>query len=137
MSFGFFRNLTKPKPSPVQEREHVVAGRTLPLRIVESARARRLTLRIDSGGQGLRITVPPGLRRGEVEKFLHRHQDWLEQRLAKVPTRPQVRPGIRIPIRGVARAAPFLFCSLVAFALLVVFLESRIVQPCPSASFAT
>ncbi|TIV97724.1 MAG: M48 family metallopeptidase, partial [Mesorhizobium sp.] len=36
-----------------------------------------------------------------VEKFLDRHQDWLEQRLAKVPTRPQVRPGIKIPIRGV------------------------------------
>ena len=31
MSFGFFRNLTKPKPAPVEEREHVVAGRTLPL----------------------------------------------------------------------------------------------------------
>ncbi|RUZ42770.1 M48 family metallopeptidase, partial [Mesorhizobium sp. M7A.F.Ca.CA.004.05.2.1] len=50
---------------------------------------------------GLRITVPPGLRRGEVDRFLERHQDWLEQRLAKVPTRPQVRPGIRIPLRGV------------------------------------
>ena len=98
MSFGFFRNLTKPTPSPVEEREHVVAGRSLPLKIVESDRARRLTLRIDSGGRGLRITVPPGLRRGEVEKFLHRHQDWLEQRLAKVPTRPQVRPGIKVPI---------------------------------------
>ncbi|RUT88761.1 M48 family metallopeptidase, partial [Mesorhizobium sp. M7A.T.Ca.US.000.02.2.1] len=49
----------------------------------------------------LRITVPPGLRRGEVDRFLERHQDWLEQRLAKVPTRPQVRPGIRIPVRGV------------------------------------
>ncbi|RUT84664.1 M48 family peptidase, partial [Mesorhizobium sp. M7A.T.Ca.US.000.02.1.1] len=48
-----------------------------------------------------RITVPPGLRRGEVDRFLERHQDWLEQRLAKVPTRPQVRPGIRIPVRGV------------------------------------
>ncbi|RVA12813.1 M48 family peptidase, partial [Mesorhizobium sp. M7A.F.Ca.CA.002.05.1.1] len=43
----------------------------------------------------------PGLRRGEVDRFLERHQDWLEQRLAKVPTRPQVRPGIRIPLRGV------------------------------------
>ncbi|RWH38809.1 MAG: M48 family peptidase, partial [Mesorhizobium sp.] len=51
--------------------------------------------------RGLRITVPPGLRRGEVEKFLDRHQDWLEQRLAKVPNRPQVRPGIKIPVRGV------------------------------------
>jgi predicted metal-dependent hydrolase len=101
MSFGFFRNLTKPAPSPVEEREHVVAGRTLPLRIVENDRARRLTLRIDAGGQGLRITVPPGLRRGEVEKFLHRHQGWLEQRLAKVPDRPQVRPGIKLPLYGV------------------------------------
>ncbi|RUW46650.1 M48 family metallopeptidase, partial [Mesorhizobium sp. M8A.F.Ca.ET.021.01.1.1] len=48
-----------------------------------------------------RITVPPGLRRGEVDRFLDRHQDWLEQRLAKVPARPQVRPGIKIPVRGV------------------------------------
>ena len=101
MSFAFFRNLTKPTPSPIEEREHHVAGRTLPLRIVENERARRLTLRIDAGGQSLRITVPPGLRRGEVEKFLDRHQGWLEQRLSKVPERPQVRPGIKIPLHGV------------------------------------
>ena len=101
MSFAFFRNRTKPRPAPVEEREHHVAGRTLPLRIVENERARRLTLRIDAGGQGLRITVPPGLRQGEVERFLSRHQGWLEQRLAKVPDRPQVRPGIKVPVRGV------------------------------------
>ena len=101
MSFAFFRNLTMPRPAPVEEREHHVAGRTLPLRIVENERARRLTLRIDAGGQGLRITVPPGLRQGEVERFLSRHQGWLEQRLAKVPDRPQVRPGIKVPVRGV------------------------------------
>jgi predicted metal-dependent hydrolase len=101
MSFGFFRNLNKPTPLAVHEREHTVAGRTLPLKIVENDRARRMTLRIDAGGQGLRITVPPGLRRGEVENFLHRHQGWLEQRLAKVPERAQVRPGIKIPFRGV------------------------------------
>ena len=82
-------------------REHEVAGRRLPLRIVENDRARRLTLRIDAGGQGLRITVPPGLARSEVERFLSRHQGWLEQRLARVPERPQVRPGVRIPLRGV------------------------------------
>ncbi|WP_054312578.1 M48 family metallopeptidase [Mesorhizobium sp. 1M-11] len=101
MSFAFFRNLTKPRPAQTEEREHHVAGRTLPLRIVENERARRLTLRIDAGGQSLRITVPPGLRQGEVERFLTRHQGWLEQRLAKVPDRPQVRPGIKIPLRGV------------------------------------
>ncbi|MGO4843559.1 YgjP-like metallopeptidase domain-containing protein, partial [Rhizobiaceae sp. 2RAB30] len=72
------------------------------LRIVENDRARRLTLRIDSGGQGLRITVPPGVASRDVERFLDRHQGWLEQRLAKVPDRPQVRPGIKLPLRGVA-----------------------------------
>lgn len=99
---GLMLELFKKSPArqPAQEREHVIAGRTLPLRIVENDRARRLTLRIDPGGRGLRITVPPGLARGEVERFLARHQDWLEKRLEKVPVRPQVRPDIKIPIRG-------------------------------------
>ncbi|MET3791933.1 M48 family metallopeptidase [Aquamicrobium terrae] len=104
MSFGFFRNLNrtaKPAPQPVELREHTVGGRTLPLRIVENGRARRLTLRIDAGGQGLRITVPPGLRVGEVDNFLNRHQGWLEEKLAKVPDRPQVRPGVKLPLYGV------------------------------------
>lgn len=101
MAFGLLRIPLKPAGQPVELREHRVAGRTLPLRIVENERARRLTLRIDAGGRGLRVTVPPGLRQGEVEKFLDRHRGWLEQRLAQVPERPQVRPGIKIPLRGV------------------------------------
>jgi predicted metal-dependent hydrolase len=83
------------------ERTHEVAGRTLPLRIVENSRAKRLTLRIDAGGRGLRITIPPGFCDAEVNRFLERHQGWLETRLAKVPDQPGVRPGIKIPVRGV------------------------------------
>lgn len=103
MSFGFLRKIaSRPAPRAVPlERTHVVADRELPLRIVENDRAKRLTLRIDAGGKGLRITIPPGLARGEVERFLDRHQGWLETKLAKVPDRPQVRPGIRLPLRGV------------------------------------
>lgn len=101
MAFGFFKRLDPPRAAPVRERMHDVAGRTLPLRIVENDRARRLTLRIDAGGQGLRITVPPGVSTREVDRFLGRHQGWLEQRLAKVPDRPRVRPGIKVPLRGV------------------------------------
>jgi hypothetical protein len=63
MSLGFFRNLAKAKPAPVREREHDVAGRTLPLRIVENDRARRLTLRIDAAGHigpgGRSLSRPP------------------------------------------------------------------------------
>jgi predicted metal-dependent hydrolase len=102
MAFGFFSRQSRPRPAPAQERIHVVANRELPLRIVENERARRLTLRIDAGGRGLRITVPPGLARGEVERFLDRHQGWLETKLAKLPDRPQVRPGIKLPLRGLA-----------------------------------
>ena len=105
MPIGLLKRLTKPAPKQgrtlVKECEHEVAGRTLPLRIVENGRARQLTLRIDAGGRSLRVTIPPGLARGEVDRFLRRQQDWLEERLAKVPKRPKVRPGIKIPLRGV------------------------------------
>ncbi|WP_159586806.1 M48 family metallopeptidase [Chelativorans xinjiangense] len=87
--------------TPPVERSHRVAGREVPLRIVENARARRLTLRIAPGGAGLRVTVPPGLSLREVERFLARHEGWLEERLKKLPDRPLVRPGIKIPLRGV------------------------------------
>ena len=101
MLFGSLSLRPVKKTAPVEERLHIVAGRSLPLRIVENHRARRLTLRIDSGGRGLRITVPPGVARREVDRFLNRHQDWLEQRIAKVPARPRVRPGVKLPVRGV------------------------------------
>lgn len=73
----------------------------MPLRIVEHNRAKRLTLRIDVGGKGLRVTVPPGMPDRDVDAFLERNKAWLESRLAKFPDQPKVRPGIRIPVRGV------------------------------------
>ncbi len=99
MPFAF---LTRSKPQPrTQDRTHVVGGRELPLRVVENDRARRLTLRIDTGGRGLRVTIPPGIARREVDRFLDRHEDWIAQRIKEIPVRPDVRPGIKIPIRGV------------------------------------
>lgn len=100
MVFALLRRSFSPPAAPVM-REHEVAGRRLPLRIVESDRARRLTLRIDAGGQGLRVTRPAGVSLREVERFLARHEGWLEQRLAKVPEHPVVRPGTKLPLRGV------------------------------------
>ena len=49
---------------------HAVADRTLPLRIVENDRAKRLTLRIEAGGRGLRVTIPPGVSTREVDRFM-------------------------------------------------------------------
>ena len=100
MVFGLLKKAPASSPRPI-ERPHAVAGRVLPLRIVENARAKRLTLRIDTDGQGLRITTPPGMRMTEIDRFLLRHQGWLERRLQKIPDRPAVRPGVKIPFRGV------------------------------------
>jgi len=99
MPFALLRR-TRAPAAPVI-RDHAVAGRVVPLRLRENARATRLTLRIDAGGRGLSVTVPPGVPAREVDRFLERHRGWLEERLAKLPDRPQVRPGIRIPLRGV------------------------------------
>jgi len=101
MAFGFFSRPARPPTAPVRERMHLVADRELPLKIVENDRAKRLTLRIEAGGRGLRVTVPPGLPTREVERFLDRHQGWLETRLAKLPDKPQVRAGVKLPLRGV------------------------------------
>lgn len=104
MVFALLRRASRsPGPAPAAPilREHEVAGRILPLRIVENDRARRLTLRIDAGGRGLRVTVPPGIPAREVDGFLARHEGWLEARLAKVPDQPVVRPGVKLPLRGV------------------------------------
>lgn len=93
--------LRRPAVLPPAEREMTVAGRTLPLRVVQNARATRLTMRIDAGGRGIRVTTPPGLSQREVERFIARHTGWLESRLASYPEKPVVRPGVKLPLRGV------------------------------------
>jgi predicted metal-dependent hydrolase len=104
MVFGFLRTALK-KPPPLNlERPHEVAGRMLHLRIIENNRAKRLTLRIDTGGRGLRVTVPPGMPMRDVDEFILRHQGWLETRLTKYPDRPKLRPGVKLPVRGLNHA---------------------------------
>ncbi len=100
MVLGLLRSRLRAPAAPIV-RDHRVAGRVLPLRIVENARAKRLTLRIDAGGKSLRITIPPGVAPREVDKFLERHSGWLETRLAKLPGDANLRPGAKLPLRGV------------------------------------
>jgi predicted metal-dependent hydrolase len=100
MIFGFLRTVLKNAPPLNMERAHEVGGRTLPMRIIENARAKRLTLRIDTGGKGLRVTVPSGVAMRDIDEFILRHQGWLEARLDKYPDRPKLRPGVKLPVRG-------------------------------------
>ncbi|MEZ5809994.1 MAG: SprT family zinc-dependent metalloprotease [Rhizobiaceae bacterium] len=77
-----------------------IAGRVMPLAIVEHARARRLTLRIETGGRGIRVTVPPGVDRDEIDRFVRRHHGWLSERVERLPDRQALKPGMKVPVRG-------------------------------------
>ena len=104
MVFSLLRSVRQKRVALDISREHEVAGRVLALRIVENARATRLTLRIDAGGKGLRVTVPPGMAMRDIDEFILRHQGWLETKLNKYPDRPKLRPGVKLPVRGINHA---------------------------------
>lgn len=100
MSFGFFR-AKKVQKQTIEKRSFDVAGRTLALTITENTRAKRLTLRIQPGGRGLKVTVPPHVSDREVDDFLDRNYGWIKSKLDLVPDQPTVREGIKLPIRGI------------------------------------
>lgn len=95
--------LQKPaRPSEPSTRTIDVAGRSLPLTIRPDSRARRITLRIEPGGQALKLTVPKGLKARDIDDFLARHQGWLMTKLARFPTSAAISEGRYIRLRGEA-----------------------------------
>lgn len=89
-----------PKPDRKEERLHEVHGRPIPLTLRHSARATRITLRIEPGGRGLKMTVPHGLPERELVAFMKRHHGWLEQKLFDYPDDTRPLPGGTILIMG-------------------------------------
>lgn len=90
------------KPAPPETRTLDVAGRLMPLTIKQHERATRITLRIEPGGRGLKMTIPSGLAQREVNAFLDRHQGWLLTKLAKFTPDSGLRDGGTILFRGVS-----------------------------------
>lgn len=78
-----------------------IAGRKVSLTVVEHARAKRLTLRVEPGGRVVRVTVPPKVSRQEIDRFVDRHQEWLAERISVLPNQTALEPGMKVPIRGV------------------------------------
>lgn len=78
-----------------------VDGRQVPVRLKVHARARHYRLSIAASGQPV-MTVPTYGRLGEAEGFLVRQTHWLAARLNRLPDRPSLCDGARIPLRGAA-----------------------------------
>jgi predicted metal-dependent hydrolase len=70
------------------------------VRLRVTAQARRFTLRIESGGGGAVLTLPPGVPLSEAQLFLRRQSDWLSRALARTPQPVAVGAGTRLPVAG-------------------------------------
>ncbi|MHA3978301.1 M48 family metallopeptidase [Halovulum sp. GXIMD14794] len=68
--------------------------------IRQSARAKRLTLRLASGTGRLTLTVPRGVPVSEMRRFLHANRQWIESRTAALPDVQVPAPGLRLTVGG-------------------------------------
>lgn len=66
-----------------------------------SARARRISLRIDPRGGSVVVTLPPRAGRSAGMALLMSHAEWVADRLAALPERLLLVDGAMVPICGV------------------------------------
>ncbi|MBF0372690.1 MAG: DUF45 domain-containing protein, partial [Alphaproteobacteria bacterium] len=78
----------------------VIGGTAVPLTLRRSGRAKRLSLRVDTDGDGVTVVLPK--RAGEAQglRFAAAHADWIAKRLAALPPRTPFAPGAEIPVLG-------------------------------------
>ena len=87
-----------------------VTGLPAPLELRESARARRLTLRLDPARGVIQVVVPAGLAEADAVGFVNRHVGWVKSRLARLPPSRPFAEGAHIPVLGedhIIRHEPF------------------------------
>jgi hypothetical protein len=65
-----------------------------------SARARKISLRIDAAQGGVVITLPPRASRRAGLQLLQTHESWVAERLAELPSAIPFIPGAIVPVGG-------------------------------------
>ena len=78
-----------------------VAGLPVPLELRESARARRMTLRVDAVRGLIQVVIPVGVPEAEALRFVGRHDGWVRARLAALPPQLPFADGVVVPYMGI------------------------------------
>jgi len=73
----------------------------VPLEFRRSARARRLSLRVDQAKGRVLLTAPASVARRHALDFLVRHEGWLQARIAQLPVALPFADGATVPVLGV------------------------------------
>lgn len=77
-----------------------IAGRPVTILVRRSARAKRLSLRLDPAGAAV-LVLPVGMPAREAERFARLQHDWLAARLVAAPPPLALVPGAVVPLLGV------------------------------------
>jgi len=78
-----------------------LAEREVPLRVRESARARRITLRIDAVADSIELVLPKRVSLAAGLRFLETRRDWVAANLAEMPARIAFADGAIVPVLGI------------------------------------
>jgi predicted metal-dependent hydrolase len=71
-----------------------------PVRLRVSGRARRVSLRLDSARREVVATAPSPRRLAEAAAFAQERRAWIAERIAELPTRHALAPGMLIQVLG-------------------------------------
>jgi hypothetical protein len=77
------------------------AGDFLPVTFLRSARARRVSLRVDSARRRIVLTAPLRMSRAMAIGFAETQAGWIAARLKRLPTRQPFVDGAELPLQGV------------------------------------
>jgi predicted metal-dependent hydrolase len=77
-----------------------LAEREVPLRVRESARARRITVRIDAGADSVELVLPRRVSLAAGLRFLDARREWVAAHLAEMPEHIPFVDGAVVPVLG-------------------------------------
>ncbi len=75
-------------------------GRSLPITVKRSVRARNMSLRLDVSGDSVVVVLPDGIPEHEAQRFAQRQSGWIESRLAVMPGAIPFTHGGEVPLLG-------------------------------------
>lgn len=75
-------------------------GRRVPLDVVRSAQARRMSLRLSRAGSAVRLTLPVRAPLAPALKWVEGKRDWVEAHLARLPVPVALVAGATFDFRG-------------------------------------
>lgn len=101
MALGLFKSLTGDfDKGKSRDRFLEVDGETMPVKVVEHPKSKRITLRLMPSGDGLKITMPAHVSDRELDQFLNRNKNWVATRRARLPKKVEIGEGAIIPYLG-------------------------------------